>query len=78
MRKTLLIPVSVKRGVIFWDERRMYGRSSQGLSLDTYLVKSENFLLTSYVPSLFPSPSWKRGRVRGKFEIYLARFLFTS
>jgi len=37
------------------------------------MFKSENFLLTFYAPSPFPSPRWGEGKgVRRKFQIYLA------
>jgi hypothetical protein len=48
LRKTLSILVSAKRGVIFWDGKRMYVRSSHCLSLDSYVVESEDFLLTFF------------------------------
>jgi len=38
------------------------------LSLDSYLVKSEDFLLTSYAPSPFPSPRWGEGGGEGKIS----------
>jgi hypothetical protein len=68
LRKTLSILVFVKKGVVFLDEKRMYGRSSHSLSLDSYLVKSENFLLTSYAPSSPPSPQRGEGKGEGKIS----------
>jgi len=51
--------------------------STEDMSLlDSYMYKSENFLLTFCVPSPFPSPRWGEGGVRGKFQIFLARIKF--
>jgi hypothetical protein len=41
--------------------------------LDSYNVESENFLLTFFAPSPFPSPRWGEGGGEGKFQISLAR-----
>jgi hypothetical protein len=41
--------------------------------LDSYNVESENFLLTFFAPSPFPSPRWGEGGGEGKFQIFLAR-----
>ena len=41
---------------------------------DSYMLKSENFILTFCAPHPSPLPAGERGRVRGKFQIYLARF----
>jgi hypothetical protein len=40
---------------------------------DSYNVESENFLLTFFAPSPFPSPRWGEGGGEGKFQIFLAR-----
>jgi hypothetical protein len=42
-------------------------------SLGSYNVESENFLLTFFAPSSFPSPRWGEGGGEGKFQIFLAR-----
>jgi hypothetical protein len=47
------------------------------MSLDSYNVESENFLLTFFAPSPFPSPRWGEGGGEGKFQIFLARIRST-
>jgi hypothetical protein len=46
--------------------------------LDPYNVESENFLLTFFAPSPFPSPRWGEGGGEGKFQIFLARIMSGS
>jgi hypothetical protein len=41
--------------------------------LGSYNVESENFLLTFFAPSPFPSPRWGEGGGEEKFQIFLAR-----
>jgi hypothetical protein len=53
-------PISNDQNDFVWD--------FEFLSLDSYLVKSEDFLLTSYAPSPFPSPRWGEGGGEGKIS----------
>jgi hypothetical protein len=63
---------STAKGTVFLAQVCIYQRLG-GASLDSYNVESENFLLTFFAPSPFPSPCWGEGGGEGKFQIFLAR-----
>ena len=47
-------------------------------SLDIYMFKSEDFLLTSYAPSPFPSPRWGEGGGEGKISNIIGLFIIIN